>query len=421
MLWQVADVDGDGWMDIATSFDNTAAAHNKTIYYGKRSAAGSVRHENASWPDTVGRRFGPPAEDAWQISSLEIVDLNLDGNLDLFYCAEGQLPHTAVGNSSIPLSFDEAAKAHLQSTFASMNFTAGIAGASITSVAVSVNNALAGTGNSECRNPADDVYPVQTRIDIDFPMLPCTKENFKDCILLDQITALASTVDNAANQGVVMCSYTVDLHRDTLPLPPPPPPSPPPPSPPPSPPPPSPPPPPCDPTAGPVDRGFKLNFGELAGASITHNNLGGVGPDTGDESTKFSNVGTVAGKQIDMVVKINTDDTDTKYLNHVTDGNQSNWDRDPQNKLNGNFSQINIKADHQAEVEFCFYSGGQQFELEAFSFTFHGFGESPHLCLSAPLVSCLSQPSLPSPWCQLGSPPPRCARAQIKEQLIVSG
>ena len=68
--WQVADVDGDGWMDIATSFDNTAAAHNKTIYYGKRSAEGSVRYENASWPDTVGRRFGPPAQDAWQISSL---------------------------------------------------------------------------------------------------------------------------------------------------------------------------------------------------------------------------------------------------------------------------------------------------------------------------------------------------------------
>jgi len=64
--WQVADVDGDGWMDIATSFDNTAAAHNKTIYYGKRSAEGSVRYENASWPDTVGRRFGPPAQDAWQ-------------------------------------------------------------------------------------------------------------------------------------------------------------------------------------------------------------------------------------------------------------------------------------------------------------------------------------------------------------------
>ena len=308
MLWQVADVDGDGWVDIACSFDTTTAAQYKVIYYGKRSAAGSVRYENASWPDTVGSRFGPPAEDAWQISSFEIVDLNLDGNLDLFYCAEGQLPHTAVGNSSIALNFDEAAEAHLMSTLASMNFTASIAGASITSVTVSVNNASAGTTNSECRSPADDVYPVQTVIGIDFPVIPCTKENFKDCILLDSITALASTIDNAANQGVVMCSYTVDLHRNAMPLPPPPPPSPPPPLLPPSSPPPSSPPPPCDPTIGPIDRGFKLTFGESGGAAITHNNLGGVGPDTGDESLKFSNVGTVAGEQIDMVVKINTEE-----------------------------------------------------------------------------------------------------------------
>ena len=409
MLWQVADVDGDGWVDIACSFDTTTAAQYKVIYYGKRSAAGSVRYENASWPDTVGSRFGPPAEDAWQISSFEIVDLNLDGNLDLFYCAEGQLPHTAVGNSSIPLNFDEAAEAHLMSTLASMNFTASIAGASITSVTVSVNNASAGTTNSECRSPADDVYPVQTVIGIDFPVIPCTKENFKDCILLDSITALASTIDNAANQGVVMCSYTVDLHRNAMPLPPPPPPSPPPPLLPPSSPPPSSPPPPCDPTIGPIDRGFKLTFGESGGAAITHNNLGGVGPDTGDESLKFSNVGTVAGEQIDMVVKINTEDTKTKYLNHVKDGNQSNWHRDPQNKVNGNFSQINIKADHQAEIEFCFQSGGQQYTLEVFSFTFHGFGESmrpPLSCPCASSVSCFSPPSLPPPCASFPQFPP---------------
>ena len=42
---------------------------------------------SAPWPGTVGSRFGPVAEDAWLISSLEIVDLNLDGNLDLLYSA----------------------------------------------------------------------------------------------------------------------------------------------------------------------------------------------------------------------------------------------------------------------------------------------------------------------------------------------
>jgi hypothetical protein len=42
---------------------------------------------------------------------------------------------------------------------------------------------------------------VQTRIYIEFPVIPCTKEDFKDCILLDPITALASTVDNAEQRG----------------------------------------------------------------------------------------------------------------------------------------------------------------------------------------------------------------------------
>ena len=77
-----------------------------------------------------------------------------------------------------------------------IDFTAGVAGASITSVTVTVGepdhvHAYAGTTNSECRSPADDFYPVETRIDIDFPVIPCTKENFKDCILLDPITALS--------------------------------------------------------------------------------------------------------------------------------------------------------------------------------------------------------------------------------------
>tara|TARA_B110000196_G_C21019115_1_gene601857 strand:+ start:108 stop:599 length:492 start_codon:yes stop_codon:yes gene_type:complete len=143
-----------------------------------------------------------------------------------------------------------------------------------------------------------------------------------------------------------------------------------------------------------------LNFGASGGAAITHNNLGGVGPDTGDESLKFSNVGTVAGEQIDMVVKINVVDPNTNYANHVKDGNQSNWDRDPQNKMNGNFSQINIKADRQAQVEFCFQSGGQQFTLDVFSFTFHGFGESP----IRPPLSCPCASSVPC-----SSPPSRCS------------
>jgi hypothetical protein len=73
---------------------------------------------------------------------------------------------------------------------------------------VSVNEAFhehayAGTSNSECRRPADDFYPVETRIEIDFPVIPCTKENFKECILLDPITALSNFVALVALAALV--------------------------------------------------------------------------------------------------------------------------------------------------------------------------------------------------------------------------
>merc|ERR1719482_2388552 len=90
--------------------------------------------------------------------------------------------------------------------------------AQITNVVVDVSppnhdHAEAGTTNSECRSPGDDFFPVETKITIDFPVIPCTKEDFKECILLDPITAVGGTVDNQDDKGMVSCSYTVDLHR----------------------------------------------------------------------------------------------------------------------------------------------------------------------------------------------------------------
>merc|ERR1740124_776457 len=87
-----------------------------------------------------------------------------------------------------------------------IDFTGGAPGAKITKVTVSVNepnheHAYAGTTNSECRSPGDDFYPVETRIDIDFPVIPCTKEDFKECILLEPIMAsFKDTVMNAVDQ-----------------------------------------------------------------------------------------------------------------------------------------------------------------------------------------------------------------------------
>ena len=49
---------------------------------------------------------------------------------------------------------------------------------------------------------------MRTRIDIDFPVIPCTKEDFKDCILLDPITALSSGVSNDNDEGLLTAAAT---------------------------------------------------------------------------------------------------------------------------------------------------------------------------------------------------------------------
>merc|ERR1719272_2182507 len=254
----VADVDGDGWMDVAVAYAST----HKRLYLGNRAERG--------WPAAEAKRFGPSSQDAWKLTSLELVDLNLDGNLDVLYapkCTGVACPaYVALGKSKImasivnDLQFIANQKARMEAIDFGTGKTSnaanpsGIGGAEIKGVEVTVRapdhaHAYAGTTNSECRNPGDDFYPVETKITIDFRVVPCTKEDFKECILLDPITALAGTVNNAANDGVVSCSYTVDIHREKKavsqpPSPPPPPPTPPPPTPPPppSPPPPSPPP-----------------------------------------------------------------------------------------------------------------------------------------------------------------------------------
>ena len=129
----------------------------------------------------------------------------------------GQQPYTAVGKSSIPVSFDAAAEANLKAMLASATFWPNGTGGNITDIRVQTSapshgHAYAGTTNSECRSPGDDFYPVQTRIDISFPstVTACGKDNFMDCILLDPTAAIASTIDNAASQGVAMPANRTD-------------------------------------------------------------------------------------------------------------------------------------------------------------------------------------------------------------------
>jgi hypothetical protein len=161
----VADVDGDGWKDVTVAYEDTF----KRLYSGKRSYGQSTM----GWSTAEARRFGPSSQDALTITSLELVDLNLDGNLDVLYAPlrssglEAPLPaYVALGRSKGSLLFDTVAVADQELRMRAINFTAGIAGASITSVTVTVGepnheHAYAGTTNSECRSPADDFYPVR--------------------------------------------------------------------------------------------------------------------------------------------------------------------------------------------------------------------------------------------------------------------
>jgi len=86
LVMDVADVDGDGWQDVAVTYTSTY----KRVYFGTRQARVST-----GWPAAEARRFGPIAQDEWQVTSLELVDLNLDGNLDVLYapaCTETSPP-----------------------------------------------------------------------------------------------------------------------------------------------------------------------------------------------------------------------------------------------------------------------------------------------------------------------------------------
>lgn len=83
----VADVNGDGWPDLVCSYDPAVydaatSPHHKRIFYG----SGSIGANPVNWASAPGARLGPPSEAEWDIKTMDIVDLNGDGESGCLRC-----------------------------------------------------------------------------------------------------------------------------------------------------------------------------------------------------------------------------------------------------------------------------------------------------------------------------------------------
>ena len=111
------------------------------------------------------------------------------------------------------------------------------------------------------------------------------------------------------------------------------------------------------PTDGPLGEAFLLDF---EGAYLSQNNLGGAGPDNGDEEMRFRRAGSVYGENIDLVVTATAGYTPFNI---------------DMNMINGKFGQINLQADYETTVNFCWEktSTGESVVVNSFAFVFHDF------------------------------------------------
>jgi len=102
--------------------------------------------------------------------------------------------------------------------------------------------------------------------------------------------------------------------------------------------------------------------------SLVHSNLGGFGPDVGDEGMRYANVGrTSDGETINLMVNV-----DYTATHKVVDGASAyavyrNW----KNGRSGKFGIINLMNNHGIDVEFRFVDDeNKPVVLDAFEFDF---------------------------------------------------
>lgn len=100
--------------------------------------------------------------------------------------------------------------------------------------------------------------------------------------------------------------------------------------------------------------GRVINFGA---AKLIHSNLGGAGPDTGDETLVYQGVAAVDGAEVNLVVAA---------LSAYTPYNAK------KNGLAGTFGQINLQVETKVDLSFrlVYNSGGDDAPMDSFYFSF---------------------------------------------------
>ena len=136
--------------------------------------------------------------------------LLLAGNLDMAYSANGQLTQVVLG-SSVTQNFDATAVQNQKNNLGNLPLNDG---ATIANTDVVVGPPTTAPGGSECRNPGDTYFPVQTTLTIDFPVVTCYSP---ECIILDPIKLVSESIENAQGEGLLRCTVdVVDITREIL-------------------------------------------------------------------------------------------------------------------------------------------------------------------------------------------------------------
>ena len=139
------------------------------------------------------------------------------------------------------------------------------------------------------------------------------------------------------------------------------------------------------PTDGPVGESLLIDFDN---AELTHSNLGGFGPDTGDENVRFAGVGqwvpSLGDDTITMDLVISEFSSTAGYEPYNTE----------RTMINGKFGQINMGAERSALLQFCWQDSttGDPVVVDKFGFVFHDFDNGGYVCKERMEVGPLRNP-----------------------------